>query len=160
MASAVGWAGKQGPQAASLSASLSLGPGFTLWDQHVAQDEEASHGQEAGNECAAAEEPEQEGTGGPAQEVHDPEEELEEEDVAPQALQIQHQPVVGDHDAEAARRGQRSGLCPTGDWHACSTAFHITCPSRTQPTLSLPLPEPGKPVKCGSGRPRQGRRWR
>lgn len=121
MASAVGWAGKQRPQAASLSASLSLSPGFTLWDQNVGQDAEASHGREGGQGLAAAKEPEQEAAGGPAQDVHSPEEDLEQEDVVPQALQVQHQPVVGDQDADAAGQGQRSDLCPTGAGHACGS---------------------------------------
>lgn len=70
---------------------------LTLRHQHVGQNGEASHDLGTCLDGAAAKETEQEGSGGPAQEVHSPEEGLEEEDVTAQALQVEDQPVVGDH---------------------------------------------------------------
>lgn len=94
-------------------AVFSRRPGLTWWDQHVSQDGEASHGLGAGQHHAAAKEPEQDVVGGPAQEVHGSEEHLEEEDVTAQALQVEDQPVVGDHVGEAAGQSHKSGGGPS-----------------------------------------------
>ena len=55
---AVGWAGSKSPKLSAAQPTLLGFPGLTLWDQYVGQDGEASHGQEAGQGHAAAEEPE------------------------------------------------------------------------------------------------------
>lgn len=111
-------------------------PWLTSWDQHVGQDGEATYGLGAGQDHAAAKEPEQAVVGGPAQEVHGSEEDLEEEDVTPQVLQVQDQSVVGDHVGEAAGQSQRSGPRPAerGPLHQRLTP---DWPGRVQPIVSL-----------------------
>lgn len=65
-----GWQGSQCPRLSAAQPTQATPPcclGLTLWDQYVGQDGEASHGLEAGQGHAVAQEAEQESGGGPAQ---------------------------------------------------------------------------------------------
>lgn len=88
-------------------------PGCTLWDQHVGQDGEASHSQGAGQGRVAAKEPELERGGDPGPEVRGSKEDLEEEDAAPQVLQEEDWPIVGEGEGQAVGRSQVPAPSPT-----------------------------------------------
>ena len=118
-------------------------PGCTLWDQHVGQDGEASHSQGAGQGRVAAKESEHERGGDPGPEAHGSKEDLEEEDVAPQVLQAEDQPIVGEGEGQAVGRIQKPGPCPMEERAPLHHHLRRGCTRRAAPAQT-----PGQPGEC------------